>query len=152
MPNMLALHCLHPPAPPSTAVVRPLPWLACRASALDRVVRRRGVLLTTYGMVLHNSEVLGEHDAHDPDEGPLWDVMICGRFPPLLRSLVGQGPQGLVAGAEQELVVFDVVAALLLHVLASSRSCCAHTCLHPSAQCMHAAAWSNRASCNHNLP
>ncbi|KAL4427704.1 hypothetical protein ABPG75_001793 [Micractinium tetrahymenae] len=48
-----------------------------RAAALDRVVRRRGVLLTTYGMVLHNAEVLGSHDAHDPDEGPMWDVMIC---------------------------------------------------------------------------
>ncbi len=51
---------------------------ACRAAALDRVVRRRGVLLTTYGMVLHNAEALGSHSAHDPDEGPMWDVMICG--------------------------------------------------------------------------
>lgn len=49
-----------------------------RAAALDRVARRRGVLLTTYGMVLHNAEVLGSHATHDPDEGPLWDVMICG--------------------------------------------------------------------------
>ncbi|KAL4444622.1 hypothetical protein ABPG77_002439 [Micractinium sp. CCAP 211/92] len=48
-----------------------------RAAALDRVVRRRGVLLTTYGMVLHNAEALGSHSAHDPDEGPMWDVMIC---------------------------------------------------------------------------
>lgn len=30
--------------------------LACRGHALDRVVRRRGVLLTTYGMVQHNAE------------------------------------------------------------------------------------------------
>lgn len=36
----------------------------------------RGVLLTTYGMVLHNSDSLAECQNHDPDEGPLWDVMI----------------------------------------------------------------------------
>ncbi len=38
--------------------------------------RHRGVLLTTYGMVLHNSEALAESEDHDPDDGPLWDVMI----------------------------------------------------------------------------
>ncbi len=38
--------------------------------------RQRGVLLTTYGMVLHNAGSLAESDEHDPDDGPLWDVMI----------------------------------------------------------------------------
>eukprot|EP00887_Chlorella_sp_A99_P003096 scaffold9.g3096.t1 len=47
-----------------------------RAWALGRVLARRGVLLTTYGMVQHNSEQLAAHEEHDPDEGPLWDVMI----------------------------------------------------------------------------
>ena len=42
------------------------------------MVRQRGVLLTTYGMVLHNAEVLAEHGQHDPDDGAMWDVMICG--------------------------------------------------------------------------
>lgn len=23
-------------------------------------------------------QVLGAHASHDPDDGPLWDVMICG--------------------------------------------------------------------------
>mgnify|MGYP001810254157 CR=1 FL=1 len=27
-------------------------------------------------MVLHNHELLTEHDDHDPDDGALWDVMI----------------------------------------------------------------------------
>jgi hypothetical protein len=60
--------------PPSLS----LPLSACREAALQGVVRRRGVLLTTYGMVLHNAELLAAHRGHDPDEGPLWDVMICG--------------------------------------------------------------------------
>jgi hypothetical protein len=50
----------------------------CREAALGRVVRKRGVLLTTYGMVLHNAELLGGHEGHDPDDGPMWDIMICG--------------------------------------------------------------------------
>lgn len=49
---------------------------ACRQRCLDRVYRHRGVLLTTYGMILHNSEVLAVSAEHDPDDGPLWDVMI----------------------------------------------------------------------------
>ncbi|GAB4822407.1 hypothetical protein N2152v2_009453 [Parachlorella kessleri] len=47
-----------------------------RQRCLDRVYRQRGVLLTTYGMVLHNSEALSASEEHDPDEGALWDVMI----------------------------------------------------------------------------
>lgn len=54
------------------------PFLPRSEHALERVVRRRGVLLTTYGMVQHNAEALAAHARHDPDEGPLWDVMICG--------------------------------------------------------------------------
>lgn len=42
------------------------------------MVHRRGVLLATYGMVQHNAEALAEHEGHDPDDGPLWDIMICG--------------------------------------------------------------------------
>ena len=62
------------PSPPSS-----LPLLRrCREAALGRVVRKRGVLLTTYGMVLHNAELLGGHEGHDPDDGPMWDIMICG--------------------------------------------------------------------------
>ena len=48
---------------------------------LRQVTRSRGILLTTYGMVLHNAAAL----ARDPAQGstgctaagdPLWDVMI----------------------------------------------------------------------------
>lgn len=63
-------------------------------------MRRRGVLLTTYGMVLHNAEVLGRHSAHDPDEGPLWDIMICGGWAGSAsgaRRLAG-ARQGLATG------------------------------------------------------
>lgn len=55
-----------------------LPPRPGREAALAQVVRRRGVLLTTYGMVQHNAEALAQHRRHDPDEGPLWDIMICG--------------------------------------------------------------------------
>jgi SNF2 family DNA or RNA helicase len=49
-----------------------------RERALRRVVgpRSRGVILTTYGMVLHNAEMLAQHAQHDPDDGPLWDLII----------------------------------------------------------------------------
>jgi len=49
-----------------------------RQMAMNRVVGSRtgGVLLTTYGMVQHNSEALATHNSHDSDEGPLWDVII----------------------------------------------------------------------------
>lgn len=49
-----------------------------RERALKRVVgaNKRGVILTTYGMVLHNAEVLAQHAQHDPDDGPLWDLII----------------------------------------------------------------------------
>lgn len=49
-----------------------------RERALRRVVgaNRRGVILTTYGMVLHNAELLAQHAQHDPDDGPLWDLII----------------------------------------------------------------------------
>lgn len=50
--------------------------MPCRERCLDRVFRHRGVLLTTYGMVLHNSEALATFEEHDADERPLWDVMI----------------------------------------------------------------------------
>lgn len=39
-------------------------------------MRIGGVLVTTYGMVQHNADILAQHSGHDPDEGPLWDVMI----------------------------------------------------------------------------
>jgi SNF2 family DNA or RNA helicase len=49
-----------------------------RERALKRVVgpNKRGVVLTTYGMVLHNAELLAQNAQHDPDDGPLWDLII----------------------------------------------------------------------------
>lgn len=49
-----------------------------RSRALQKVVSSDsgGVLLTTYGMVQHNTEALAQHPQHDPDEGPLWDIII----------------------------------------------------------------------------
>ena len=49
-----------------------------RERALTRVVTssRGGVLMATYGMVLHNAEALAKHAQHDPDDGPLWDIII----------------------------------------------------------------------------
>ncbi len=59
-----------------------------RAAALDKARQRRGVLLTTYGMVLHNAEELGSarrrgglafgdgaDDDDDDDDKCSWDVM-----------------------------------------------------------------------------
>ena len=48
---------------------------------LRRVTRTRGILLTTYGMVLHNAAALARDPAQGSAEsaaagGPLWDVMI----------------------------------------------------------------------------
>lgn len=47
-----------------------------RKRALQSVVSAPGVLLTTYGMVLHNADELSSHEDHDEDDGPLWDVLI----------------------------------------------------------------------------
>lgn len=49
-----------------------------RERAMRRVVcpSGRGVILATYGMVLHNAELLAKHAQHDPDDGPLWDLII----------------------------------------------------------------------------
>jgi hypothetical protein len=49
-----------------------------REDALRRVLGSGGVLLTTYGMVLHNAEALSrsEWSRSGDEEGPLWDVMI----------------------------------------------------------------------------
>ena len=51
--------------------------LSCREDSLQSVLRRRGVLLTTYGMILHNSAALSQdlHGAAD-SEDPLWDILI----------------------------------------------------------------------------
>ena len=49
----------------------------CREESLRQVSKRKGVLLTTYGMVLHNSASLKlqQHGASD-DNGRCWDFMI----------------------------------------------------------------------------
>jgi len=42
-----------------------------------KVARGQGVLLTTYGMVLHNADALSQpqrQDGADEDQ-PLWDIM-----------------------------------------------------------------------------
>lgn len=59
-----------------------------RERALRRVVgaNGRGVILTTYGMVLHNAELLAQHAQHDPDDGPLWDLIIMDEVRPTYHS------------------------------------------------------------------
>eukprot|EP00873_Tetraselmis_striata_P042879 jgi/Tetstr1/463143/TSEL_008077.t1 len=55
-----------------------------RQSALTSVMRHPGVLLTTYGMVQHNSAALaearqvwlGEEEEEEDEDRPLWDLMI----------------------------------------------------------------------------
>ena len=51
-----------------------------RESTLDGVLQGRGVLLSTYGMVLHNADSLagaGSGSAqHGGSDTPLWDVVI----------------------------------------------------------------------------
>jgi superfamily II DNA or RNA helicase len=47
-----------------------------RQRAFDSVVRNGGVLLASYGMILHNAPTLKSHPQHDADEGPLWDVIV----------------------------------------------------------------------------
>lgn len=49
---------------------------SARQRALDSVVRNGGVLLASYGMILHNAPTLKTHPQHDADEGPLWDVIV----------------------------------------------------------------------------
>jgi hypothetical protein len=55
---------------------------AGRDDALSAVLRRKGVLLTTYGMALHNSAALTERPTRggsssaEDDESPLWDAMV----------------------------------------------------------------------------
>ena len=54
--------------------------LARRESALDGVLHGRGVLLSTYGMVLHNADSLAGAGSGSAQQGgsgaPLWDVVI----------------------------------------------------------------------------
>lgn len=52
-----------------------------RDYSLRRVATQKGILLTTYGMVLHNSEALGlaqftKHSLRDSDDKLCWDFMI----------------------------------------------------------------------------
>ena len=60
---------------------------ADRAGALEVVLNGRGVLLSTYGMVLHNSNSLaGTGPGHTygggASEEPLWDVLILDEVLP----------------------------------------------------------------------
>lgn len=43
-----------------------------------KVTRGQGVLLTTYGMVLHNADALSQPQRHDGagEDQPLWDIML----------------------------------------------------------------------------
>lgn len=45
-----------------------------RTEALDSTIRGCGVLLTTYGMILHNASNLSDHP--DCDDEPLWDILV----------------------------------------------------------------------------
>lgn len=47
-----------------------------RQKALDGVAENGGVLLASYGMILHNAPALKCHPQHDADEGPFWDVIV----------------------------------------------------------------------------
>ena len=51
-----------------------------RESALEGVLHGRGVLMSTYGMVLHNADSLAGAGAgsvqHGGSGAPLWDVVI----------------------------------------------------------------------------
>ncbi|BDA42988.1 probable DNA excision repair protein ERCC-6-like [Coccomyxa sp. Obi] len=48
-----------------------------REESLMAVKRRRGVLLTTYGMILHNAAALSQGlSKADDNEEPLWDILI----------------------------------------------------------------------------
>lgn len=51
-----------------------------RDYSLRRVATHRGILLTTYGMVLHNSDALSLRQTHrhgdEDDDKSLWDFMI----------------------------------------------------------------------------
>jgi hypothetical protein len=46
-----------------------------RREALRAAMDSGGVLLTTYGMILHNGDALSCWDGHDSDDGPLWDII-----------------------------------------------------------------------------
>ena len=48
---------------------------------MRHIATQKGILLTTYGMVLHNSEALGfkqftQHNLRDSDDKLCWDFMI----------------------------------------------------------------------------
>ena len=51
-----------------------------RDYSLRRVAAHKGILLTTYGMVLHNSDALSlrqtQRRGDEDDDKPLWDFMI----------------------------------------------------------------------------
>jgi hypothetical protein len=49
--------------------------LSCRGDSLQAVLRKQGVLLTTYGMILHNAAALSQGLPADSEE-PLWDILI----------------------------------------------------------------------------
>jgi hypothetical protein len=66
-----------------------------RDVALRRAFSRRAVLLTTYGMALHNTKALMERprgsraDAEEDEEAPLWDFMFTDE---VWRRLGGEAP------------------------------------------------------------
>ncbi|KAK9909741.1 hypothetical protein WJX75_006802 [Coccomyxa subellipsoidea] len=48
---------------------------SARGDSLQAVLRKQGVLLTTYGMILHNAAALSQGLPADSEE-PLWDILI----------------------------------------------------------------------------
>lgn len=56
---------------------------------LHCVVQGGGVLLTTYGVITHNPAAFATQPSHDPDEGPMWDVVILDEA--RRRAPVGRG-------------------------------------------------------------
>ena len=47
-----------------------------RERVMETVVNHGGIVLTAYGMVQHNAGHLNQHENHDEDDGPLWDVVV----------------------------------------------------------------------------
>lgn len=59
---------------------------ACRDAQLSDVFDQPGVMLTTYGMVQHNAQLLCQPPGVDYEEGdpPLWDFLILDEASRLL--------------------------------------------------------------------